>query len=50
MEPKRTGISLAAIVGRLLAEEIMDGTVDELVDAIRPGTFMSGTPSACSWE
>ena len=32
-----SGISLGVIVGRLLAREIIDGTVDELVATYRPG-------------
>ena len=34
-----SGVTLAAIVGRLLAQEIVDGTVDELIAPFRPGRF-----------
>ena len=31
-----SGITLGAIVGRVLAQEIIDGTVDDLIAAYRP--------------
>jgi glycine/D-amino acid oxidase-like deaminating enzyme len=34
-----SGITLGAIVGRVLSQEIVDGTVDELVEPYRPGRF-----------
>ncbi len=36
-----SGVTLAIIVGRLLAQEIAEGTVDELVKPFRPGRFPS---------
>jgi glycine/D-amino acid oxidase-like deaminating enzyme len=35
-----SGITLAVIVGRLLAREILDGTVDTLLEPYRPGRFV----------
>jgi glycine/D-amino acid oxidase-like deaminating enzyme len=34
-----SGITLGIIVGRLLAREIADGTVDDLMKSFRPGRF-----------
>lgn len=34
-----SGITLGIVIGRLLAQEIVDGTVDELVEPFRPGRF-----------
>ncbi|HEY2638711.1 MAG TPA: FAD-binding oxidoreductase [Streptosporangiaceae bacterium] len=42
-----SGITLGAIVGRVLAQEIVDGTVDDLIAPYRPDRFTdAGTPSA----
>jgi glycine/D-amino acid oxidase-like deaminating enzyme len=38
-----SGVTLAAIIGRCLAGEILDGAVDELVRPYRPGRFARGT-------
>ena len=34
-----SGITLGIIIGRLLSQEIVDGTVDELIKPFRPGRF-----------
>jgi glycine/D-amino acid oxidase-like deaminating enzyme len=36
-----SGMTLGVIVGRLLAQEIMDGTVDDLLAPYRPGRFVA---------
>jgi glycine/D-amino acid oxidase-like deaminating enzyme len=36
-----SGITLAIIIGRLLSEEIVEGTVDDLLRPFRPGRFCS---------
>jgi glycine/D-amino acid oxidase-like deaminating enzyme len=36
-----SGITLGAIVGRLLAQEIMDGTVNKLIEPYRPDRFVA---------
>jgi glycine/D-amino acid oxidase-like deaminating enzyme len=42
-----SGITLGAIVGRVLAQEIVDGTVDDLIAPYRPARFTdAATPSA----
>ncbi|MCU1726967.1 FAD-binding oxidoreductase [Pseudomonas sp. 7P_10.2_Bac1] len=40
------GVALAAIVGRLVSEEIVDGKVSEALAACRPERFCLDTPSA----
>ncbi len=35
-----SGVTLAAVVGRCLAREVVDGSVDELVRPYRPGRFV----------
>jgi glycine/D-amino acid oxidase-like deaminating enzyme len=34
-----SGITLGAIVGRVLSQEILEGTVNDLVGSYRPGRF-----------
>ena len=40
-----SGITLGAIVGRLLSQEFVDGTVDDLVEPYRPGRFAGVEPA-----
>jgi glycine/D-amino acid oxidase-like deaminating enzyme len=41
-----SGITLSAVIGRLLAREIIDGSVDELIKPYRPDRFPSYEPGS----
>lgn len=41
-----SGITLSVIIGRLLAQEIIDGTVDKLIEPYRPSRFATIEPES----